>query len=67
MIPMMREAVALALGLLMSAAIDAEAYVCIAESKVGLVLDKTTGTWREANFKATGKYVISRSSRKKIA
>jgi hypothetical protein len=45
-----------------AAAVDeASSYLCTPDLATGFVLDKTSGQWHGANFRATQKYVISRS------
>ena len=40
---------------------EPSSYLCAPDMATGFILDKTTGQWHGANFRATQKYVVSRS------
>ena len=45
-----------------AAAVDEpSSYLCAPDMATGFIFDKTTGQWHGANFRATQKYVVSRS------
>ncbi|MFO7739827.1 MAG: hypothetical protein R6V46_15215, partial [Desulfatiglandaceae bacterium] len=35
-----------------------ESYICVAESSVGFIFNKTTNEWEGANFKTDGIFVV---------
>ncbi len=41
-----------------------ESYLCVADMGTGFVFDNTRKQWRISNFKAEGKYVVIKSTRK---
>ena len=40
---------------------EPSSYLCAPDMATGFILDKTTGQWHGANFRATQRYVVSRS------
>jgi hypothetical protein len=48
--------------LLSTPALAGDSYICIADMATGFSFDKSRRQWSSANFKATGKYIVSKAT-----
>jgi hypothetical protein len=65
---MVKAVIALGVLLLATSAVASEtSYLCVTDLATGFSFDKTTSSWKVANFAPRGKYLVSRSSGKGYA